>query len=716
MRTEFAFVFVGMSLFLVGCSDGGTPPVADTPQFSVAAGSYPATQMVSITDASQGAKVFYTIDGSTPTTASLPYTGPVSVSATATLQAIAALGASPVSAVATATYTIIPPVVNAAALDFGQNIVGNTVTKTLGTVTNGAAAPASLAITVSGDPSFSLAGATTCGAQLPGNSSCTLAVSYDPTAAGTQAANLNVAIADDPAPPVPVALTGFAGVMAPGVVTSTANPLVAQYTISPPFAATVTVSFGADTSYGRMTATASTPMGAAAINGGPTSLLVAGMQASSTYHMQATVSFASGLVVKDLDQTFQTGAIPAGILPPLTTTTTAGLTPQPGIELVNILFASGTYSTVFATDLAGNPIWYYAFPDRQAPSQLYPVKLMPNGHFIMEISPLSQSLVTAPPPAGTLAVLREIDLAGNVVQDLPMADLNARLTANGFGDLNLELYSHDVTLLPNGHLLVLTNTTRPFTDLPGYPGVTNVVGDVVVDLDPNMNPVWVWNAFDHLDVNRHPYMFPDWTHANAVTYSADDGNFLISLRHQNWVVKVNYQNGAGDGSTVWKLGYQGDFTLANGTAPQDWFYAQHNPSFFSSNTTGSFSLGLMDNGDDRMFADGTRCDVQGGALCYTTIPVLTVDETAKTATLTSHQVLPNNLYSVFAGSVDLLANGNVEYNLAGVNGPGGGAYTFEVTPETTAIPTPTTVWEMAIAQASTYRVFRMGSLYPGVQW
>ena len=714
MRGAIAVLLVGVGGCLVGCS-GGTKPPATTPQFSVAPGSYPVTQSVSITDTSTGAAIFYTTDGSAPTTASTPYTGPVQVSATETLQAIAAEAGSAASPVASAAYTIIPPVVNAAPLDFGQNIVGNTVTEMVGTVVNGAAAPAPLAISVSGDPGFSLASATTCGAQLAGNSSCTLAVSYDPSAAGTQNGSLNIAIAGDPAQPVAVTLTGSAAVMAPGVVTTTANPLVAQYTIAPPFPATVVVNFGPDTSYGR-TAVTPVPMGAATINGGPTSVLVAGMQASSTYHMQATVTFASGLVVKDIDQTFQTGAIPAGILPPLTVTTTPGLTPQPGIELVDVLFASGTYSTAFATDLAGNVIWYYSFPDRQAPSQLYPIKLMPNGHFLMEISPLSQSLVAGPPPAGTLAVLREIDLAGNVVQDLTMADLNARLIANGFGNLNLQLYSHDVTLLPNGHLLVITNTTRPFTDLPGYPGVTNVVGDVVVDLDGNMTPVWYWSSFDHLDVNRHPYMFPDWTHANAVTYSADDGNFLISLRHQNWVLKVNYQNGAGDGSTVWKLGYQGDFTLANGTEPQDWFFAQHNPSFFSANTTGSFSLGIMDNGTDRMFADGTRCDVQGGVLCYTTIPVMTVDETAKTATFTSHQVLPTSLFSVFAGGVDLLANGNVEYNLAGVNGVDGGAYTFEVTPETTSSPTPQTVWEMAIAQASTYRVFRIGSLYPGIQW
>ena len=90
---------------------------------------------------------------------------------------------------------------------------------------------------------------------------------------------------------------------------------------------------------------------------------------------------------------------------------------------------------------------------------------------------------------------------------------------------------------------------------------------MVIDVDENMQPVWVWNEFNHLDPNRHPYMWPDWTHTNAVIYSKDDGNILVSMRHQNWVVKVNYADGAGDGSILWHLGEGGDLTLKNGTDP-----------------------------------------------------------------------------------------------------------------------------------------------------
>jgi hypothetical protein len=159
----------------------------------------------------------------------------------------------------------------------------------------------------------------------------------------------------------------------------------------------------------------------------------------------------------------------------------------------------------------------------------------------------------------------------------------------------------------------------------------------------------------------------------------DDGNIIVSSRHQNWILKVNYADGMGDGNILWGLGEGGYFSLKNGTDTTDWAYAQHAPSFFSANTAGVFSLGVMDNGNDRIFPAGVTCGSPGAPPClYTTVPVWQINESAKTATLTFHQIVATALYSNFGGNAEQLANSNVEYDLCGVET---GSYAYEVTQE-----------------------------------
>src|SRR5205814_7204019 len=79
-----------------------------TPTFSPAAGTYSQPLSVTLSDATSGATIYYTTDGSTPTTVSTPYTGPISVTQTTPLKAIAAKAGTTNSTMATATYTSRP--------------------------------------------------------------------------------------------------------------------------------------------------------------------------------------------------------------------------------------------------------------------------------------------------------------------------------------------------------------------------------------------------------------------------------------------------------------------------------------------------------------------------------------------------------------------------------------------------------------------------------
>jgi arylsulfate sulfotransferase len=490
-------------------------------------------------------------------------------------------------------------------------------------------------------------------------------------------------------------------------VTSTANPLVAMYSLTLTQTATVTVVFGKTTSYGLKTSAQPTAAG-----GGKIGIEVAGMQANTTYHMQAQVQYSDGRMALDTDHTFTTGSYPAGLLPTLTATTAPGQTPQPGVEIINPI---GSPVQLVATDLSGNIIWAYYDPTINIglSSWLAP-KQLPNGDYIQMVAPSSSLPLTSPVPAGADNLVREFDLVGNTVKQITMTQLNAALAAAGY-DLTLQLFSHDITVLPNGHWIVLANTLKNVV-LTGATTPTTVLGDVLVDLDTNMQPVWVWNEFDHLDVNRQPWNFPDWTHTNAVIYSQDDGDLLVSMRHQNWIVKADYSNGTGTGDILWHLGAGGDFTLVGGTSPTDWNYAQHGIAFTTPNTSGQFGLAVMDNGDDRIYPGGNPnvgvpCGVNGAPACYSTAIVFNIDEASKTATLEFHQIQPPSLYNYFGGNALALDNGDVEYDLCGLTPVA--SQVMEVTNDNS---NPQTVWTLNSNDNNAYRSYRLPSLYPGVQW
>lgn len=480
-------------------------------------------------------------------------------------------------------------------------------------------------------------------------------------------------------------------------LTPTQNPLVAQYSITSKCAGQAMAEFGPDTSYGRTTAWYQAPGHYSSLN-----FFVAGMKASSAYHMRVVFN-CFGKLWNGFDQIFTTGPLPAISFPTLTVkrpNPALRSTENPGIELVNILNAGVNGMQAFFTDRDANPIWYYDVGAAQG-NFPYTFKLLPDGNMIFSI--------TRNISAGT--VLREVDLAGNTVREMGAGDLAVKMQRAGF-QFAPTGFHHDLLPLANGHVIVLGNYYQNFSDLPGYPGVTQVLGDCLIDLDPDWNPVWAWSAFDHLDVDRHLNGLPDWTHSNAVIYSSNDGDLILSMRHQAWILKIDYSNGAGTGTVLWRLGHQGDFALADGD-PTEWFYFQHFPSIVKENDTET-TLAVWDNGNGRVLDnDGDECGTLGEPACYSRATVFKIDENTKVASLVWQDTL--GLYGFWGGSENQLPNGNVEFDLNSPlppPPPNLGAQVFEVT----QTEIPEIVWEMDVNAVNAYRAYRVPSLYPGISW
>ncbi len=551
--------------------------------------------------------------------------------------------------------------------------------------------------------------------------------------------------------------------MAAGELDSTDNPQVALYTIAPPAPSEVTIHYGPDQRYALSTWTRH-----AGGNGVPVRILVAGMQPRTRYYIRATIRFSDGTQVTDAGHVFDTGSLPPRMRDwQIRSERLQRAAVQPGIELLNS--STGVKSQIALADLDGRILWSYEMPERETSehilalrlrermftriagwfgwkrhsgpipddlaklaerqaktpemlqiaktaemSFLNPVKVLPDGDFLLLFSLSSQSLLSGPSPPGVLSALREIDLSGRTVRQITLQELNEKLHDCGHPELKLQTFHHDVEVLPNGHWIVIANQYRPGSD-PGQ-GETDIFGDVLVELDNNLNPVWTWSAFDHLDIHRRPMWSPDWTHSNAVIYTADDGNLLLSMRHQSWVIKIDYRNGKGSGKILWRLGEGGDLKLVNGRDPEDWQYGQHLPAILGPRSAGVFRLALMDNGDGRLTADGNRCVEPGsakkGERCYTSVPVFEIDEQARTATIVARKIFPSDQYSSWGGGIVALPDGGIEATLSSQGKAGLNSVVMELTDERH----PQEIWQMDIKGNPIYRAERISSPYRGVQW
>ena len=418
---------------------------------------------------------------------------------------------------------------------------------------------------------------------------------------------------------------------------------------------------------------------------------IAGMYASSHYAIHAQTN-TGGKITNGPSVAFTTGPLPSNISFPalnvIVPTNSNTDTAEPFVLWgINTLNPSTLYHDE-ATDLSGHVMWYYGAPGQfdllTRPLANGGMLIIQNGASWNNESQIGQ-------------LLHQIDLAGNLVKETNTGVIQTELLALGatdggpcttipqpapVGSACLGGFHHELTTFPNGDVAALASVEKIFP--PGTQGDTSglpvdVIGDMIVVMNSNWQVIWYWDSFQFLDVNRPavlgetctdgasgcPPTFllghgiaplaKDWLHGNSLYYWSQNGDIIFSMKHQDWVDKIDYNNGTGTGDVLWTMGVDGTLSFNNiNDDPWPWFSHQHDVTI-ATNGTGPFLL--FDNGDTRISPPplglGTAC---GPNDCYSRGMALTVDENTMTVTPVLSLSLGN--YSSADGSAQLLSNGN----------------------------------------------------------
>jgi arylsulfate sulfotransferase len=476
---------------------------------------------------------------------------------------------------------------------------------------------------------------------------------------------------------------------------------------------------------------------------------IAGMYPSTTYNMHWETVSPSGTVLHvGTDYPFTTGTIPSNVYTPIGFSST-GVTGSPldALVLYSIITtpdANHHIETSTAVDLAGNVVWYSA-AQAGAPS-VPPVRTETGGNY------LGFNLPASPDPYQN--GFRESDPAGNPILETSIGAINDQLVA--FGVPPITSIHHEVRRIttptaaaPHGYIMVLANTQYTCTNCQGGTPTnpTDVLGDEIIVMDNNMNVVWAWNPFTHLDVT-HPAILGekctvptgsggcepfnpaftfawDWMHSNALQYTPYDGNIILSSRHQDIVIKVNFANGTGDGHIIWELGNPAEpggiiggpggaplptFTLTTtGAGGPDlgypWFSHNHDPEFaFRGQLVGGKRIfTIFDDGNIRAAClPGYFCDPTPHSRCQE----YSLDETNLAANLNINGDAQG--YSFALGSSQVLSNGtSIACNSGIVMGVTYPTNTVEIDANSNFIFSLN-------ATSDNYRSWRMQNLYTAV--
>jgi arylsulfate sulfotransferase len=326
-------------------------------------------------------------------------------------------------------------------------------------------------------------------------------------------------------------------------------------------------------------------------------LLIVGMRAGREHTIRMVARSAAGHVSAPVTLSYQSPSLPTDgtMLPRVSVKTSKPSEMEPGFTILSVRrranvraiwmtpkqFAfTNRWGLLLALDAAGEIVWYCTLDVR--PAGLH---RLANGNLFFNT-------------ADFRAI--EMDMCGNIVRQF-YAGRRPQGPVGEPGAIAIDAQSlhHQPHEMPNGNFLALTASARTIENYytsetdPNAPRKTqSVVGDCIVEFTPEGTIVWSWDAFDHLDVWRYGYRlmevfwhtrgFPnhlDWTHGNGVSYDESDDSVIVSLRHQDAIIKIDRTTK----EIRWILGdhkgWKGKLAekLLTPVSPLRWPYHGHNP-------------------------------------------------------------------------------------------------------------------------------------------
>lgn len=379
---------------------------------------------------------------------------------------------------------------------------------------------------------------------------------------------------------------------------------------------------------------------------------------------------------------------------------------EPGVTL----FEASGY--LIAVNEIGEVVWYHdiqffaSFLDRD-------VRRMNNGNLLLLL------------PRDKIV---EIDMLGNTLNLWHSSGSSDG--EQGSISVDTTAFHHEVFEMESGNLLALSIEFRQFFNYPT--SATNplapletaiLAGDLIVEFSSDGTIVSQWSLLDMLDPYRINYssllglydgLFEtvfgfaqetrDWSHGNAVIHDPSDDSIIVSLRHQDSVIKFSRQTG----ELIWILGPHenwdmeefGQYLLTPQSGQEFFFqYHQHAPDITDEGT-----YIIFDNGNNRASPfDPTLPDSDN----FSRAVEYDIDPFTKEVDIVWEygQFEDETLYTFFIGDADYQPEtGNVLITFGGTQP----ARLIEVTRTTPAQK----VFDLSLFENFTYRSERLPSLYP----